>query len=50
MRIIMKKLLGILFTKEAPSDSSGAPGQVQHGAGAGEACKYRTPWGAAALT
>ena len=36
--------------KEAPSDSSGAPGQVQHGAGAREACKNRIPRGAAALT
>lgn len=34
--------------KEAPSDSSGTTGQVQHGAGAGEACEYRMPRGAAA--
>ena len=36
--------------KEAPSDSSGTTGQVQHGAGAGEACEYHMPRGAAALT
>lgn len=29
--------------KETPSDSSGTSGQIQHGAGAGEACEYHTP-------